>query len=175
MVKTNVAKVFEKIENVLETPVALPATLDEVLAYQNENVVARISSEQNLTRAQAEDVFMDAKRFLYMAALYPAQGFIPAHMVDQGWHAFLEEKSDYDAFCMKYFGRVVAHNKGLVFGEKVVSSYVAALTTFGNLSDNWAYYTVDGDEVLSPSIDTSVSALEKKGPALEMASGPCGA
>jgi hypothetical protein len=94
--------------------------LDEVLRYQNDEVVHRFSSDHSISVADAEEIFLETKRWLWLCASQMAAApngigeRIPllseARVLDLMWHTFLIFTTDYAAFCEKYFGFFVHHH-----------------------------------------------------------------
>src|SRR3989344_4875125 len=82
--------------------------LDQVMAYQNADVVARLQRELNITEEEANLLFDDTQRFLYLTATYPGT-WSPPKQVDKGWHEFLMFTRDYAEFCQRYFGHFIHH------------------------------------------------------------------
>ena len=145
----------------LENPAgSTTASLDEVMAYQNPGLVARLQRKLGLTEEQATALFEDTKRFLYLCGLSPSgSGFSPTPTIDEGWHNFILFTRDYGEFCRQFFGRFIHHvpkNKadgeigGKYSGERTL---VAARKIFGEgLSVNWNYPAeADCCEKCSPS------------------------
>lgn len=93
--------------------------LDEVLAYQNDEVVQRFASDFKTSRAEADEIFLETKRWLWLCADEMARAKdglgekIPllseARAIDLMWHTFVIFTRDYDRFCQKYFGFYVHH------------------------------------------------------------------
>lgn len=99
-------------------PVSI-APLSEVLSYQNDDVVARFADDYSLSIADAEDIFLETKRWLWLCAKRKTgvggQGsfalplFNEVYAVDMMWHTFLLFTKDYAQFCERYFGFFVHH------------------------------------------------------------------
>ncbi|HEY2732678.1 MAG TPA: hypothetical protein VGI70_01770 [Polyangiales bacterium] len=83
------------------------ATLREVLAYRNDEVVARFCKMWPVPRPQARRVFGDLLRYLWIAS--SGEPLTPVLIVDEMWHAFVVYTRDYAAFCDRYFGRMIHH------------------------------------------------------------------
>lgn len=93
--------------------------LDEVLLYENEEVVQRFMADFAISKADAEEIFTETKRWLWLCAdemETSANGIgsrIPllseARVIDLMWHTFLLFTREYAAFCQKYFGFFVHH------------------------------------------------------------------
>lgn len=117
--------------------------LDQVMSYQNADVVARIKKEHGLTDEEAELLFDDTKRFLYLAATHSGN-WSPPEQVDKGWHEFLMFTRDYAKFCRNYFGRFIHHDPKRTSdpptgGSQTHNAILAARELFGDLSPNWDF------------------------------------
>jgi hypothetical protein len=97
--------------------------LEEVLRYQNDEVVDRFSRDNGIPEADAKEIFLETKRWLWLCADEMARSGdgigekIPllseARVIDLMWHTFLLFTSDYARFCQKYFGFFVHHQPRL--------------------------------------------------------------
>ncbi len=93
--------------------------LSEVLTYENDEVVSRFASDYSVSRADAEEVFLETKRWLWLCAdemAHSGNGIgqkIPllseARVIDLMWHTFVIFTRDYAMFCDEYFGFFVHH------------------------------------------------------------------
>ncbi|GJM31487.1 MAG: hypothetical protein DHS20C18_04880 [Saprospiraceae bacterium] len=94
--------------------------LDEVLLYENENVPHRFKKHFFLSDEEADDIFMETKKWLWFCAVaYELNrlgridfivGIIRGlPMIDQMWHNFILHTQAYEAFCNKYLGGFVHH------------------------------------------------------------------
>jgi hypothetical protein len=101
--------------------------LEEVLAYQNDEVVHRFCNDNGIAHADADEIFLETKRWLWLCASEMASAAdgigerIPllseARVIDLMWHTFLLFTRDYATFCQKYFGFFVHHHPRMR-GEK---------------------------------------------------------
>ena len=86
--------------------------LEEVLRYQNDEVVYRFSVDHDVALADAEEIFLETKRWLWLCAAEPTAK-IPllseARAIDEMWHTFLLFTDDYARFCETHFGFFVHH------------------------------------------------------------------
>jgi hypothetical protein len=92
------------------TQTAARATLDDVLAYRHPGVVRRYLKEHGGTPAEAEDLFREMLKWLYLCDRAADEGFPLAmtadlERVDWMWHAFVLFTRDYAEFCHRCFGR----------------------------------------------------------------------
>ena len=97
-------------------------TLKEVMAYRHPDVVARFLKSWNLPQEEAEAIFDDLKRWLWISALNVKEELEPGAsatppmailgsmtLVDEMWHAFILFTKDYTKFCLDHFGFYLHH------------------------------------------------------------------
>jgi hypothetical protein len=109
-------------EDFLMTGSATPQTvsLEEVLAYRHPGVIRRYAKEQNGTLAEAEEVFRETLKWLYLcyrSTTINPEGDAPfgcamtpeIAKIDEMCHTFLMFTGDYAAFCEHYFGFFLHH------------------------------------------------------------------
>lgn len=91
--------------------------LKRILAYQNEDVISRFTDMMDVPKSEAEDIFMETKKFLYLSQVPGI--FIPDELliIDEMWHNFVLFTKDYHKFCLNNFGRFV-HHQPATYGEK---------------------------------------------------------
>lgn len=100
-------------------PHALPS-LDEVLAYRNPEVVARFAEDYQVSLSDAQDVFQETLRWLWLSAYQITRHedirnrvSIPllseVLVVDLMWHTFILFTREYTDFCHHYFGFFIHH------------------------------------------------------------------
>jgi hypothetical protein len=92
----------------------LPATLAEVLAYRHPGDVRRYAKEQHASPEEAEEVFQETLKWLYLCGYCLREDFACAMTVelarlDEMWHTFLMFTRDYADFCARYFGSFLHH------------------------------------------------------------------
>jgi hypothetical protein len=92
----------------------LPATLADVLAYRHPGVVRRYAKEQHASREEAEEVFRETLKWLYLCGRALREGFACAMtpeiaQLDEMWHTFVLFTPDYADFCERYFGLFLHH------------------------------------------------------------------
>jgi hypothetical protein len=116
---------------------------DRVVQHQCPSVVQRIQEEMKITMEEAQEVFDDTKKFLFLCGSYQ-ETFAPTPRIDEGWHAFILHTRDYAIFCKTYFGKFIHHvptppinrvagrNKILVNNTRMRAERI-----FGKLSMNW--------------------------------------
>lgn len=95
-------------------------TLEEVMAYRHPDVVARFLKSWNLPQDEAEAIFDDLKRWLWVSAMSkkdelsgePSLRMAILNsmvLVDDMWHAFILFTKDYTQFCVDHFGFYLHH------------------------------------------------------------------
>lgn len=98
------------------------APLERVLAYRNPDVIDRFLDEFDLPRAQAEEIFREMLRWLWLCAkrrvdlARGTRSTLPRlvllddlYAVDQMWHAFIVFTDEYIRFCNTRFGFYIHH------------------------------------------------------------------
>jgi hypothetical protein len=96
------------------TQTAAPASLDDVLAYRHPGVVRRYLKEHGGTREEAEELFREMLKWLYLCGRAAEEGFALAmtedlERVDWMWHTFVLFTRDYAEFCQLHFGQFLHH------------------------------------------------------------------
>ena len=83
--------------------------LTELIAYRNDDVLSRFTDLFDVTDAEAEDIFTETKKFLYICRIPGV--FIPDELliVDEMWHNFILFTKEYQDFCAFYFGGYLHH------------------------------------------------------------------
>ncbi|MFY7786706.1 MAG: glycine-rich domain-containing protein [Thermoflexibacteraceae bacterium] len=89
-------------------------TLDEVLQYQNENVTYRFMKAFAVSEEEAEDIFTETKKWLWLCSQSLQDGVRlvvtdDIGVIDEMWHNFILFTKDYDYFCQHYFGEYIHH------------------------------------------------------------------
>ncbi len=117
--------------------------LEKVQAYDNAEVVERLTRKLKLTLDEAEQLFADVKLFLCLAAT-TGKSLVPSDKIDAGWHEFLLYTSEYRAFCSEHLGKFVHHCPPSYFDDDRNPSQADFLETMnlaaemlGTLSSNW--------------------------------------
>ena len=92
------------------------ATLDAVLAYRHPGVLARYVKDFGGDRGDAEELFGELMRWLYLCARATEPGgsgrlsmYPEILRIDDMWHVFLMHTREYADFCDRYLGRFVHH------------------------------------------------------------------
>lgn len=83
--------------------------LSELMQYRNEDVLSRFTDLMDVTDEEAEDIFAETKKFLFICR-QPGV-FIPDELliVDEMWHNFILFTKEYQDFCAFYFGGYLHH------------------------------------------------------------------
>jgi len=83
--------------------------LKQILAYSNEDVLSRFTDQFTITEEEAEDLFRETRKFLYLCQLPGI--FIPDELLilDEMWHNFILFTKEYHRFCEEHFGRYFHH------------------------------------------------------------------
>lgn len=86
-------------------------TLDDVLAYENPEVVQKFRRLYAVSEQEAEEIFMETKKWLWFAAHSTVPATISKGMwiIDEMWHTFITFTMDYLRFCEDSFGRFIHH------------------------------------------------------------------
>ncbi len=86
--------------------------LARALKYRNRDVVEKFADRFGLPDAEAEAIFDDTKRWLWLCSL-PSRPklFITAPLVviDEMWHTFVLFSAAYTGYCESTFGRIIHH------------------------------------------------------------------
>lgn len=86
--------------------------LESVLSYQNPEVIARFMRETGLDASDADEIFTEMKRWLWLCGTSPdapVNMVGEAFVIDEMWHTFLLFTRDYADFCERFFGRFIHH------------------------------------------------------------------
>jgi hypothetical protein len=92
----------------------LPATFEEVLAYRHAGVIRRYAREHHASLEEAEEVFRETLKWLYLCGCGAREGFACAMTpeickLDEMWHTFLLFTRPYADFCERYIGIFLHH------------------------------------------------------------------
>ncbi|MCP3750486.1 hypothetical protein [Pseudomonas sp. SBB6] len=90
------------------------ASLHDVLQYQNSDITLKFCKEWDVSRSEADDIFTETKKFLYLAAHCQTECFTvsiyqPLQVIDEMWHTFLQFTDQYYHFCEHYMGGFLHH------------------------------------------------------------------
>ncbi len=121
-------------------PKHLDGQVKSILDYRHEELVHRLQAKLDLTHAEAEVLFLDVKKYLYLCAS-TAGGLAPPPRIDAGWHEFLMYTRDYRDFCMDSFGNFIHHTPTPALLPHLISDPSATVDlagmAFNALSHNW--------------------------------------
>jgi hypothetical protein len=82
--------------------------------YHHEGVIGKFRDEWDVEEAEAQDIFSEMKKFLFVAEYAQRQCIEfsidePLLMVDKMWHMFIMFTVDYERFCKRFFGKMLHH------------------------------------------------------------------
>jgi len=90
--------------------------LSEALAYRDRHVVDRFVEHYGLPREEAEDLFVETLRWLWLCAHADGDPRAPKlfvddclAMLDEMWHTFVLFTREYTQFCDEYLGGYIHH------------------------------------------------------------------
>lgn len=99
------------------------APLQDVLSYSNLAITKRFATEYGFEQSEADIVFQDLLRWLWLNAVHTVElasgaadvprwlGIRTEQMViDEMWHTFLLYTDEYRAFCHTHFGFFIGHS-----------------------------------------------------------------
>ena len=92
-------------------------SLKKILDYQNENVISRFVDKYDVTEQEANELFTETKKFLYLSHFERVFITNDILIIDEMWHNFVLFTSDYQKFCDTYFGHF-KHHKPSTKAEK---------------------------------------------------------
>ncbi|VUD42237.1 hypothetical protein TDB9533_00651 [Thalassocella blandensis] len=91
-------------------------SLEEVLAYNNSDIPARFIKIYGVSEEEAQVLFDDVKRWLWLANKVSVDKVNSSVTIDQSiividemWHNFVLFTKEYVGFCQKFFGRYMHH------------------------------------------------------------------
>jgi len=90
------------------------SSLGEIMKYRNDAVVNIFRESFPMARDEAEEIFDDMKRLVWLVAEHMARGErfrvnLLMRIVDEMWHTFVYFTDAYAQFCQQYFGRFIPH------------------------------------------------------------------
>jgi hypothetical protein len=122
------------------------APLAELLEYRHPALLQRLSAKASVRSSEAEELFDDTKRFLYLCAI-SSDTLAPSSRIDECWHHFILFTEDYATFCNRFLGKFMHHRPRYPDdppgdGRPVRNALIMAKEVFGDrLSQNWDYGT----------------------------------
>ena len=83
--------------------------LNGLLNYKNEDVISRFLDLFHVTEEEAESIFTETRKFLFICQLKGI--FIPDDLliIDEMWHNFILFTKEYHQYCTHHFGRYFHH------------------------------------------------------------------
>jgi hypothetical protein len=98
------------ISRVDDTPFApIPSSL---LSFRNDDVLDAFCESLNVTRDEAEGVFREFIKFIWLAESTPHSKLAIDHpilIIDEMWHTFILFTKEYSEFCRSHFGHYIHH------------------------------------------------------------------
>lgn len=127
---------YQKTGHQRSTPVKRNS-VENVLSYQNHDITCKFRREWDVSHEEAADIFMETKKFLWLASVCQNEGFSLVvheqfHIIDEMWHIFIQHTEDYSDFCQHYLGGFIHHTPLTDF---MVSEYRESATSL-NMSIN---------------------------------------
>lgn len=90
-------------------------SLEDIISYSNGDVVDKFLETYHLPPDEAEDVFKEMLKWLWLGSAAKEDGFdkLVVHedlfILDEMWHTFILFTRDYTDFCERYFGYYLHH------------------------------------------------------------------
>lgn len=90
-------------------------SIESVISYKNKSVVEKFLEKYDLPYEEAEDIFIEMLKWLWLGAVAKNDGFdkLVVHedlfIIDEMWHTFILFTMDYTTFCDEYFGHYLHH------------------------------------------------------------------
>lgn len=147
----------EHTMQIQKVPVPENILLAQILNYNHRGVIHKLVHGHGMTTEEAQKIFEDTKRFLYLVGINPGNSYGPPAKIDVGWHEFILHTKDYASFCEKHFGRFIHHVPNRPGDARDTMrpqrTLRAAISTFGtsDLSSNWEFQNPLGETVLGPN------------------------
>jgi hypothetical protein len=83
--------------------------LERMLLYRNENIISRFTDVLAVSAEEAEDIFTETKKFLWLCQLPGIFINDDLLIIDEMWHNFILFTKDYHHFCQSHFNRYFHH------------------------------------------------------------------
>lgn len=87
-------------------------SLAKALAYRNDEIPARFMRRYPVTRPEAEELFEETKKLLWLGThAFAPKFFVTEHIlaIDEMWHNFICFTREYATYCETAFGEMVHH------------------------------------------------------------------
>jgi len=116
--------------------------LENMKQFTDDDVLYQMEKNLNLSPADAQLLFSDTRKFLFLCRSNPDQRLSPPRKVDKGWHEFILCMKVYEDFCMLNFQEMIYHQPSPREapednGESLRKTHELAVAAFGELSANW--------------------------------------
>lgn len=113
--------------------------LQNVLSYENKDIVEKFSQERNINSNESEIYFNEVKKFLLLCSI-SENTYTPSKEIDKIWHTFILFTRDYRFFCKNYLGTFIDHIPELK-NEKgpyteILNKYQHTIKTIYNVYDD---------------------------------------
>jgi hypothetical protein len=98
-----------------------PGSLEAAEAFRDQDVVARLTDQFDISTADAEEIFLETRRWVWLCAearkdrqrglsVPPLIIDKLLYFIDEGWHNWILHTRAYREFCDRHFGFFVDHN-----------------------------------------------------------------
>lgn len=87
-------------------------SVEEAIAYQNDDILHRFTKVWDVNFEEAEDLFLEIKKWLWLCSQPKEQGLgisTPLLILDEMWHNFILFTAEYTEYCYSHFGRYIHH------------------------------------------------------------------
>jgi hypothetical protein len=100
-------------------------SLQELLQYSNPDIISRFTDLFDVPEQEAEDIFNETKKFLYISRIPGV--FIPDELliVDEMWHNFILFTKEYQHFCQFYFDNYLHHTPSTKAAKQLHREHIA--------------------------------------------------
>lgn len=113
----------------------IPKPVSEVLAYQNDRLLQRYSTDYGVSMVEADRRFKALKEFMIVCAVKPGYK-VTSDPIDQMWHTFLLFTKDYKNFCEENLGMFINHEPfETAAPQAYVETRIFAEEYFGHLDE----------------------------------------
>src|SRR5688572_4424201 len=105
--------------------IVMSKTLQELLQYSNPDIISRFTDLFDVPEQEAEDIFNETKKFLYISRIPGV--FIPDELliVDEMWHNFILFTKEYQHFCQFYFDNYLHHTPSTKAAKQLRREHIA--------------------------------------------------
>jgi predicted methyltransferase len=110
------------------------AIIDRAMRFKMQKVLQRYADDFHATRADAETLERELKRYLILRALHPCRRYPMAGPVDGLWHTFLLFTRLYARFCNRIAGQFLHHTPADIESEQELKQF---RKDYGNLWNDY--------------------------------------